>query len=438
MEKSHYPSNFDQIVHDLRSNLSNLPDNRTGKNQQYQMIDAALSAFSVFFTQTPSFLAYQRAMALNKGKHNVQSLFGVHQIPSDNQIRKLLDPVDPTYIFPLFHQIFQVLEQGKYLSSFRHYQDNLLLALDGTEYFSSDKIHCPNCSSRTFKNGRTQYFHAVLTPVIVCPGQSKVIPLIPEFIAPQDGHQKQDCENAAAKRWIEKYGSQYAQHKITVLGDDLYSRQPLCELLLQQQLNFILVCLPTSHKTLYDWLSGMFVDSLVVKRYRGKICETYHYRYVNSVPLRDGEDALNVNWCELTITTNDGQLLYQNSFITNHYLTTDNVEAIITAGRTRWKVENENNNTLKTHGYNLEHNFGHGKQHLSSLLATFNILAFLFHTLLELIDIPYQLLRQHLPSRKTFFDDLRALTRYLYFDSWSSLLRFMLEGLELEFPVDTS
>ncbi|HLP87871.1 MAG TPA: ISNCY family transposase, partial [Nostocaceae cyanobacterium] len=65
-------------------------------------------------------------------------------------------------------------------------------------------------------------------------------------------------------------------------------------------------------------------------------------------------------------------------------------------------------------------------------------LAFLFHTLLELIDIQYQLLRQHLPSRKTFFDDLRALTRYLYFDSWNSLLRFMLEGLELEFPINTS
>lgn len=161
----------------------------------------------------------------------------------------------------------------------------------------------------------------------------------------------------------------------------------------------------------------MFVDSLVVKRYRSKICETYHYRYVNSVPLRDGEDALNLNWCELTITTNDDNIISQNSFITNHHLTADNVEAIVTAGWTRWKVENENNNTLKTHGYNLEHNFGHCKQHLSSLLATFNILAFLFHTFLELIDIQYQLLRQHLPSRKTFFDDLRALTRYLYFDS---------------------
>jgi hypothetical protein len=95
-------------------------------------------------------------------------------------------------------------------------------------------------------------------------------------------------------------------------------------------------------------------------------------------------------------------------------------------------------NTLKTKGYNLEHNFGHGKQHLSSLLVTLNILSLLFHTGLELLDQKYTLLRSHLPTRKTFFDDLRALTRYMYFDSWEHLLTFMLEGLELEIPPNTS
>jgi hypothetical protein len=113
------------------------------------------------------------------------------------------------------------------------------------------------------------------------------------------------------------------------------------------------------------------------------------------------------------------------------------LEDIVVAGRTRWKVENENNNTLKTKGYNLEHNFGHGKKYLSSFLATLNILSLLFHTLLELLDDKYLLIRAHLPTRKTFFDDLRALTRYLCFDSWDHLLSFMLEGLELLHPPNT-
>lgn len=102
------------------------------------------------------------------------------------------------------------------------------------------------------------------------------------------------------------------------------------------------------------------------------------------------------------------------------------------------KVENENNNTLKTKGYHLEHNFGHGKQHLSSFLATLNILSLLFHTLLELLDDKYRLIRGHLPTRKTFFNDLRALTRYLYFESWEHLLSFMMQGLELELSPNTS
>jgi hypothetical protein len=166
--------------------------------------------------------------------------------------------------------------------------------------------------------------------------------------------------------------------------------------------------------------------------------ESYTYRYLNGVPLRDSNDALLVNWCEVTVTRPDGKVTYKNSFATNHPLSDENVAEIVLAGRARWKVENENNNTLKTKGYNLEHNFGHGKQHLSSVLATLNILSLLFHTLLELLDLKYKLLRSHLPTRKTFFDDLRALTRYMYFDSWDHLLTFMLEGLELDMPPNTS
>ena len=81
-------------------------------------------------------------------------------------------------------------------------------------------------------------------------------------------------------------------------------------------------------------------------------------------------------------------------------ITQVNAVEMVEAGRTRWKVENENNNTLKTKGYHLEHNFGHGKKHLSSLLATMNLLAFLVHTLLEQMDSRYQLIRTKLPTRK--------------------------------------
>jgi len=376
-------------------------------------------------------------MAGRKGKNNAQSLFGVHQMPSDNQIRNLLDPVSPEQVFPVFEDILQVLEQQGQLEGFRSLAGTLLVALDGTEYFRSRQIHCASCSTRTLKTGETHYFHSVVTPVIVCPGQSQVIPLVPEFIVPQDGHDKQDCETAAAKRWLSQHGQRFSPLKVTILGDDLYCHQPLCQHLLEQQLNFILVCRPESHTTLYEHLDGIDLPTLTTTRWTGKVEETYTYRYLNGVPLKDSDDALLVNWCELTVTRADGRVTYKNAFATNHMLNDDTVAEVVLAGRARWKVENENNNTLKTKGYNLEHNFGHGKQHLSSLLATLNILSLLFHTVLELLDQKYKLLRSHLPTRKTFFDDLRALTRYMYFDSWDHLLTFMLEGLELEIPPNT-
>ena len=223
---------FDTIGGFFRQHLSSLPDKRTGKNTRYGMEDAALSAFSVFFTQTPSFLAYQRMMEGRKGKSNAQSLFGVHQLPSDNQIRDLLDPVAPEHVFPVFEEILQVLEQQGQLEGFRSVAGTLLMAIDGTEYFSSKQIHCSNCSTRTLKSGETHYFHSVITLVIVCPRQAHVIPLVPHFIGPQDGHDKQDCENTAAKRWLAQQGSRLSALNVTVLGDDLYCHQPMCQELL--------------------------------------------------------------------------------------------------------------------------------------------------------------------------------------------------------------
>ena len=127
-----------------------------------------------------------------------------------------------------------------------------------------------------------------------------------------------------------------------------------------------------------------------------------------------------------------------NSFITHHRLRADNVAEVAQAGRGRWKIENENNNVLKTKGYHLEHNFGHGQQYLAAVMLSLNLLAFLFHTVLEWSDDKYTLLRQVLARRQTFFNDIQALMRYMVFDSWDHLINFMIRGLELESQFDTS
>jgi hypothetical protein len=423
---------FSEVAKQLRTTFETFTDRRRGKNTHYTLVDAGLSAFSVFFMQSPSFLERQRTLQDTQGKDNAQTLFGVHQVPTDNHIRSLLDAVDPAEVYPMFPYIFKGLQQAGVVESYRAVGNQLLLTLDGTRYFCSQKIHCPYCSTQHHANGSVTYFHSVLTPVVVKPGCDKVIPLAPEFVQPQDGQTKQDCEINAAKRWLGRWGSEYASLGVTVLGDDLYCHEPFCRELLGQGFQFILVCKPQSHPLLYEWVEFLersgSVKTRVRKRWTGKRPEIDTYRYVSAVPLRDGDDALLVNWCELTTTTLDGQVVYHNAFATSHAVEEANVVEVVTAGRSRWKIENENNNTLKTKGYHFEHNYGHGQQFLSSLLATLILLAYGLHTLLEWMDDKYQLLRQKLPSRQRLFNDIRALTTYLCFDSWDALLVFMLSG----------
>ena len=435
---------FDVLKDILHRQTAQLPDSRKeGPNTRYAIQDAALGAFGIFFTQSPSFLEYQRRLQHTKGRNNAHTLFDVKQIPCDNQVRTLLDPIAPSYLAPVFVEVFERLEQHRMLTHFRVLGDQLLVALDGTNYFSSQAIHCHHCLRRQLSNGQTLYYHAAITPVIVCPGQPQVIALPPEYIMPQDGQAKQDCERAAGKRWLRSYAEQVAPYGITFLGDDLYSNQPFCALVLQHGCNFIFTCKPDSHAKFYERLAfWQAMDTMAAhegRHFNGRFTEVTMVRYLNDILLRSGDDALSVNWFDLTVVNaKTGEQLYHNSCITNHRLTADNVVDVAQSGRGRWKIENENNNVLKTKGYHLEHNFGHGKQYLAAFLLSLNLLAFLFHTVLEWSDARYALLRQVLAKRQTFFNDIQALMRYMVFDSWEHLLDFMIRGLELEAQVDTS
>lgn len=432
---------FDLFVEQIKTHFSLLPDCRNGHNKNYNISDAALSAFSVFFTQSPSFLAYQRDMQETKGKNNAESLFQVKNIPSDNHIRNLLDPVNPSHLSAIFELGFDYLTQNDYVEPYRSLNNTLLLSFDGLCYHSSKQISCTKCYQRQHKDGSISYSHSAITPVIVAPGNPHVISMMPEFITPQDGDAKQDSEHKATKRWLDRNASKLRALNITCLGDDLYSHQPLCEAMLAAGCHFLLVCKPDSHKALYEALEERELEgnvtTLEIPWRHGKKKFINTYRFVNKLPLREGDDALAVNWCELVTTDTDGKYVYKNTFITDHHITKANVEEVILAGRTRWKIENENNNTLKTKGYHLNHNFGHGKEFLSQTLFTLNIIAFLLHTILHMSDQRYKLVRDKLSKRKTFFDDIRALTRYMYFDNWRQLLEFMMRGLEIV-PPNTS
>lgn len=408
----------------LRQCMDTFPDHRTGANGQYGMADFGMAAFASFFMQSPSFLAHQRRIEQGHGRSNCQSLFGMTRIPKDNQIRKMLDPASPALLFQVFRAIRSRLQQSAGLfEAFQRLGGHVLIALDGTEYFCSDNLHCENCSTRQRKNGKTEYFHAMLAATLVAPGHDKVIPLEPEFIVPQDGADKQDCENRAAKRWLAAHGPDYASLKPIYLGDDLFSRQPLCEAVQAVGGNFIFTCKPSSHPLIEEYIAGAELPSHEVTVKRGKSRVVQRYRWLCDVPLRDGKNANHVNWFEIEIADAAGKVTYRNSFVTDLSVDASNVAELSDCGRARWKIENETFNALKTKGYNLEHNFGHGKQNLSAVLATLNLLAFAMHTICDMTVELWRLARQKLGSRSQFFSMIAAATTLLFFPSWDECLQ---------------
>jgi hypothetical protein len=344
------------------------------------------------------------------------------KVPGDSQIRARLDPIEPAQFFPMFADVLAELQQSGGLDAMRCLDGHLLIALDGTEYHGSDKIHRPNCSYRKRGKDKTEYFHTLPAAAVVAPGHNRAVPLEPECIVPQDGHDKQDCESRAIRRWLAAHGAQYAKLKPVYLGDDLMSRQPICQAVLDEAAHFLFVCKPDSHPAIEEFRVGIVLDERIDRVRRGKQWTTCRYQWLCNVPLRGDAKAITVNWLMIEILNADAAVIYRNSFITDLPVSRDLVADLAAAGRSRWKVENEAFNPLKTKGYNLEHNFGHGKQNLAAVLATLNLLAFACQTVCELGERAWKAARRELITRQGFFQALRTLTSYLVFPSWDDML----------------
>lgn len=425
---------FDYVQASMDRAIGEFPDPRAGHhNTKYNMKEISYGGFSVFFMRNSSFLESQRYMESAQGINNMRCMFGVEQIPTDNHIRSILDEVAPIYLEPVFEELLSYLIENKTIEDFYVNDNRLLIALDGTQYHSSPNIKCDNCSVAEHSNGSITYSHTAVLPVIVKPGKSQVLSLFPEFVIPQDGHKKQDCEIAASKRLVAKNASKYRDLNAILLGDDLYCCHPFCKLLLDEKIDFIFTCKPTSHKILFKLIdelqeNGGIESVEIQQKEKGKLV-TCLYKFANKVPIRSGVDSVDVNWCEITITDTEGNVHYHSTFATSLSLSKENVAQICEYGRGRWKIENENNNTLKNLGYNLEHNFGHGQKHLASILATFNVLAFFLHSALELVDEDFQKLVAKL-KRSKVFQHTAVLTCYICYGGLQDMFRFMTDSFE--------
>lgn len=399
---------YDQLVEIISNSFQEIPEHRKGKTE-FSLHDCCMASFAMFALKDPSLLSFISNFAFRK--ENLEQVFKIKKVPSDNGIRKILDPVLPEYLLPTFKTMFEHLESQGALNNRRFLDNHLLVSVDGTGTYSSNKVNCPQCLTKNRKNSTTEYHHQLLAASVVTPNLKTVFPVYGEAIIRQDGTTKNDCERNACKRLLLHLRAILPNEKIVVLLDALYADGPTINALQTEQSNmdFIIVIKEgyvleqvkqlDKKKELNEWQ---------YQKDKNTLCK---FKWKSNLILNGSHQDIKVNYLEYKeLDLQKNTITYSNKWITNLTLSKESVFSISLAGRSRWKIENETFNTLKNQDYNLGHNYGHGKQFLSTIFALIMLLAFFVDQITRAADESFQ---EALKEAKTL-RDLRQKVRVLF------------------------
>jgi hypothetical protein len=415
----------DALFSVVRSLFATIPDARRSE-AVITLADALMAGFAMFSLKCPSLLDFDRQRA----EGNLQTIYGIERVPCDSYIRELLDPVASDSLRPVFTGVFRQLQRGKALEALVFFQGGYLLALEGTGYFSSKTIHCSSCLETHHRDGSVTYSHQLLGAALIHPDRREVIPLMPEAILKQDGSEKNDCERNAANRFLAKLRREHPHLQVIVTEDGLSSNAPHIETLQVYGCHYILGVKEGDHAYLFAHVHAAALAGRVqhYERHDRATGITHRFRFLNDVPLNASHPELRVNFLEYwEVHPNHVQHF---SWVTDLRVHHANVELLTRGGRARWKIENETFNTLKNQGYHFEHNYGHGTQHLSVVLAVLMRLAFLVDQPQQLCCALFRAVAEKWGSKRGLWERLRALFFAYALPSMCQLLEALLSGFK--------
>lgn len=417
---------FKSLIKYFSKVFSGATDKRA-TNQTYSVHDTALSALACMYIQCPSLLNFQRKLKQRTKRSNLQTQFNVHAIPKDSQMRDILDKIPTTMYDPIFKEYLTRLQRGGQLSAYVFEDGAYLLPLDGTQYHYSTNIHCSQCLQQPLRNGETGYSHKVVQAAIVHPDHKQVIPVRPEEIKNTDGFTKQDCEINAAKRLMPILKKMHPRLSYIRLGDSLYATTPFINETLSQRDHFIFAVKPGDHQTLFDNMKLLDFDRYDEADKKGR---KFIYKWCSQVPLTNDESSPIVNVLKLRISTpqSDGtnKVTYVGTWITDLAVTEKNIVKLVRGARCRWRIENECFNTFKNHGYEIDHNYGHGEKNLSFVFYVTTLLAFYLHQILSLCDQLYQAVRKSYGTLRSTWQHIQSAFNWFVYESWEAMLHHIL------------
>ena len=376
-----------------------------------------MSGLAIFGLKCPSLLDFEKKRSDNVIAQNLRDLYHLNTVPCDTYLRERLDQVDPYSLRPAFSKIFAAFQRGKGLEEFEFFDNHVLISGDGTGHFSSGKVSCPHCCKKEHRNGKTTYYHQMFGACIVHPDKKNVIPLCPEVILNKDGSTKNDSERNACQRFLQNFRREHPHLKAILVEDGLSSTAPHIRMIEELDLKYILGSKPGDHEFLFEQL-----ETSQETLYHEITTDDgfYHqFRFLNNASLNKSNQDLKTNLIEYRQTDTKGKEL-NFSWVTNIQVSTTNVLKITKGGRARWKIENETFNTLKNLGYNFEHNYGHGKKYLSTVLCLLMMLAFLIDQVQEICCSLFKRCRKFTRTYYNLWACMRTLFQYMRLLDWEN------------------
>ncbi len=419
----------------VRSGFDKIPEHRSG-DVKISLTDALMSGFAMFSLKDPSLLFFEKRRI--GGNHNLNTIYGIGNIPSDSRMGEILDEVYPRYLRASFRDVFRKLQRGKALEQMVFMEGCYLLSLDGTGFYFSEKLSSDAClEKRNNKTGEViGYYMQMLGASIVHPEYKEVIPLCPEMIIKQDGQNKNDCERNAAKRFFEHLRKEHPHLPLIITEDALSPNAPHIRDLKSHNLHFILGVKPGDHTFLFNHVNNALLNGGTTEfdfKDKDNPEITHRFRFLNNVPLNASNQDLEVNFLEYWEITEKKTKHF--TWVTDFTITRGNAYQIMRGGRARWKVENETFNTLKNQGYNLGHNYGLGKKHLSTIFVMLMMLAFLVDQTQQLCYALFRSVWKKAGSKKALWERMRALFNDFNFESMQMLYSAMFYGFKMQSPV---
>jgi len=277
-------------------------------------------------------------------------------------------------------------------------------------------------------NGTVTYHHQMLGAALVCPGHKEVIPLMPEPILKQDGETKNDCERNALKRFLPKFRQDHPHLRVIATLDALYANAPVIRDLRAALIPWIIRAKPEGNAFLFDQVR-QFAEQGLTEEFDAVGFDGMHRRYqlARNVPLNESNPDVRVDFLDVWEAGPPGNQR-RFTFILDPWLGLcgERAEDWMRAGRSRWKIENETFNTLKNQGYHFEHNYGHGHQNLSVVLAMLMMLAFLVDQTQQLCCPQFAAAWETCISKRALWERVREIFHQFQVVSMQEIYEVML------------